>query len=1132
MGLHGAAVDDRDRIRAGGVVVDRKGSGAGGQVFDVAALHRQLAGVGDGIGGIAAGIVVAAIIDPGYGSAGDQLAGTLCAAVPDGQSALVRDESSGVSFRGSSDHLEAVQVENHVLAGRDRDGIIDNIDSLIVDHGDRGLGAVSGYSLNGLGQGLVLHIADLGHEERIDNLVLQGHRDPGIADVVQTIVDLPEAVSADNQRIRDAVAGERTLQRAAADRDIEVQCVTAAGFFDIDRRFVGAAGTVDELAVLDNEMKQSAVLIIHIQELASNCVFKRAAIVGDGIVAAVHPHVIIAVCLLERTILVSLGSVGSESAIEGAALKGQTAVVLEAVVIHVPQVESNVLERRSVGDGSDIARGRVLEHNAVHRALDRDVLGQIRQRVGAGHEDLDLVAGLSRRNRLGHSLKLGVTDLGNVSLRGQLVRARSLGLVPLVILGDRGALDEALLGEDRDLAQAVVVCVGHSDGLVAFQRAAVHGDSGGKDGGVLRHSDGSALGGGPVAVGNVAELSRGGGDGAAVHGQLARAGLNAAVAADARAIIHSDLREAVQRNADAVRCGNRAVDNDVDVVFLVRQVAQHEQGALDGAVNGHVNGVLLRIVGAEHVQAVGAALQRDVRADAQAALAGQIAGAAHLDGGQARFRGLDGALTGDVQAASGQRDVAAAGDVLAVQIQRDALVLAGGSKTAADLAARVHEQTIRQLDVLQQGDRVAVLGSRERGLQAAVAGHSRAGGDRGHRLAQREPLHAVDGLLHHGIFGQIHISRGILGEVAAGDDESVFRARESAGIVTFGDKNLAGSRSVHDQTFMASEVVSTERCSSGTCILHAEGVAIVSLVSVDTVTNDCNHSGGACKADAVPRVGQGAVFDRDIIYPGHLGETVHLISGKISERDIIDATVDRAKAKGHRSIFGIDALKGTVADRNVVSVVVFSGGVNLVRSLRIGQIDEAAIVCSCIMGKVDVLDGQSLSSVDTSVTVDINLTGQRFVSTVDRQVQPGLLVDDSHLGNVIDQRDRHVARRLVGSVQSGLEGLEVCAADSGNTSIFNHSPETVRIGNGIHIALRQNREVICGGILSAANLCYGRLTVITQEHAVVICQFDGATVQRNGVGYARIIVYQNGLRIPVGAVRTNGGIDHIHGVRR
>ena len=56
-----------------------------------------------------------------------------------------------------------VQIKHHVLARRNSQRITADIDSLIRDHSDRGLGAVGGNGRDGFRQRRVLHIADLSH---------------------------------------------------------------------------------------------------------------------------------------------------------------------------------------------------------------------------------------------------------------------------------------------------------------------------------------------------------------------------------------------------------------------------------------------------------------------------------------------------------------------------------------------------------------------------------------------------------------------------------------------------------------------------------------------------------------------------------------------------------------------------------------------------------------------------------------------------------------------------------------------------------------------------------------------------------------------------------------------------------
>ena len=72
--------------------------------------------------------------------------------------------------------------------------------------------------------------------------------------------------------------------------------------------------------------------------------------------------------------------------------------MLETVIFDVSKIEGDILERSAAGSGRNIACSRVIEFNAFYLALDRDVLGQVRQRVCAGSNDLDRVAGLGCRD--------------------------------------------------------------------------------------------------------------------------------------------------------------------------------------------------------------------------------------------------------------------------------------------------------------------------------------------------------------------------------------------------------------------------------------------------------------------------------------------------------------------------------------------------------------------------------------------------------------------------------------------------------------------------------------------------------------------------------------------------------------
>ena len=79
---------------------------------------------------------------------------------------------------------------------------------------------------------------------------------------------------------------------------------------------------------------------------------------------------------------------------------------------------------------------------------------------------------------------------------------------------------------------------------------------------------------------------------------------------------------------------------------------------------------------------------------------------------------VGGSVVDDVKAAASQGNVAAAGDVIAVEVKRDTLVLRSGRKavvrtSVGRFGTSVDEQTVRQRNILQQGDGVSVCCGRK-----------------------------------------------------------------------------------------------------------------------------------------------------------------------------------------------------------------------------------------------------------------------------------------------------------------------------------------------------------------------------------------------------------------------------------
>ena len=455
---------------------------------------------------------------------------------------------------------------------------------------------------------------------------------------------------------------------------------------------------------------------------------------------------------------------------------------------------------------------RLRERLAIE--VDRERLAVVHLQVlGAVFEDLYRLAILGCVNRLRQGLVLlraiALADLGHVVLRNHVVHHRVGGGLDgheLVVLGHavgrrvreqgrvravadlarddradggRGLVDldrtreGAALQRDRHASGIAVLRIDHGHGRRSGERAALDFDGNRLARGVLRHRDRRALRRAAAEVRLVAVRGRRRRDRAAVHRQRARAHLDARVAADFGVVVDRHVGVAVERNThvDIVALsGGRhhlAVHDDVDRVLGVLQVAEHEQRPVHRAVHRHVDHVLLCVVRAEHVQAVraGRAVERHVLANGQRALARQVARAAHLDRSKAGAGRRNRALARDVEAAARQRDVARARDVLSVQVELDSLVLAR-RRVAVVLRiqhrcrAGIHEQTVRQLNVLEQFHRVAV----RRRLECLVERLVLLTG----RLAREHLRHVVlrDDLVQHRGGGRIHRHELVVGRDA------------------------------------------------------------------------------------------------------------------------------------------------------------------------------------------------------------------------------------------------------------------------------------------------------------------------------------------------------------------------------
>ena len=88
--------------------------------------------------------------------------------------------------------------------------------------------------------------------------------------------------------------------------------------------------------------------------------------------------------------------------------------MLEAMVVVVSEIESNILEGRSTGDaGNAASRGMSERHLTISLSLDGHILWQVGQSVVACLDNLNHVIGVCSCNSLSNGLILGLTNLSD-----------------------------------------------------------------------------------------------------------------------------------------------------------------------------------------------------------------------------------------------------------------------------------------------------------------------------------------------------------------------------------------------------------------------------------------------------------------------------------------------------------------------------------------------------------------------------------------------------------------------------------------------------------------------------------------------------------------------------------------------
>ena len=84
---------------------------------------------------------------------------------------------------------------------------------------------------------------------------------------------------------------------------------------------------------------------------------------------------IIRIRLIELTVGEVHVTIGGESAVKRAAFHVDGSGMLEAIVVHVPEIESNILEGRSIGDAGNAASSSMCEgHGSVSLTFNSYIL--------------------------------------------------------------------------------------------------------------------------------------------------------------------------------------------------------------------------------------------------------------------------------------------------------------------------------------------------------------------------------------------------------------------------------------------------------------------------------------------------------------------------------------------------------------------------------------------------------------------------------------------------------------------------------------------------------------------------------------------------------------------------------------
>ena len=126
---------------------------------------------------------------------------------------------------------------------------------------------------------------------------------------------------------------------------------------------------------------------------------------------------IITVTLVERTVGEVHVAIREEFAVQRTTLHVDGSCMLEAMVVVVSEIESNILEGRSTGDaGNAASRGMSERHLTISLSLDGHILWQVGQSVVACLDNFNIITCLGCIKRCLQRLVLSIANLGDVDL--------------------------------------------------------------------------------------------------------------------------------------------------------------------------------------------------------------------------------------------------------------------------------------------------------------------------------------------------------------------------------------------------------------------------------------------------------------------------------------------------------------------------------------------------------------------------------------------------------------------------------------------------------------------------------------------------------------------------------------------